>query len=137
MTNKCLYLLLILCGLLTPSVCLAANDNNDSQLLCAITEVVECNALSECLEVLPETVGLPDFIMIDLDKKLLLEATDEGPRTTKIDAVTTAEGRIAFGGLDNGRGWSAVLSDENRVLSATITDELAGFVVFGACLPKP
>lgn len=115
----------------------AAPTTNDGSLLCALTEIVECDALGDCVGVLPEEVGLPNFVVIDLEQKKLLEARDEGLRSTKIDAISQAEGRVAFGGLDHGRGWSAVLSGENRFLSATVTGDGAGFVVFGSCINNP
>lgn len=136
MKRLVLSLMLVTSMALTANMALAA-DEAQPPLLCAITEVIECNPLGECLVALPETVGLPDFIVVDLDKKLLLEATDAGVRSTKIDAISAVEGQVSFGGLETGRGWSAVLSNGHRALTATITDEQVGFVVFGACVAKP
>jgi hypothetical protein len=38
-------------------------------------------------------------------------------------------------GGQNGRGWTILISEETGKLSATISDEGVGFVVFGACTP--
>ena len=130
--------LLAVCVMLTANICLAADDTSQHDtLLCAFTEVIECNPLGECLEVLPENVGLPDFVVIDLSGKQLQEVKSEGVRTSMIDVISTADGVTILGGLENNHGWSAILSDQNSFLSATISDELAGFVLFGTCLPKP
>lgn len=137
MTKQLASLALIFCLVPTTGVALAASEDMNNQLLCAITEVIECEAMGECIETLPANVGLPDFILIDLEKKQLSGFREEGARTTSIQKVASADGRTVFGGLDGGRGWSAVLSDGNRRLNATISDEQTGFVLFGACMPKP
>jgi len=137
MTKRIVCLALIFCLVPISGVALAATEEMNKQLLCAITEVIECDSLGECIETLPENIGLPDFILIDLDKKQLTGSREEGARTTRIDAVSEADGRVVFGGLDGGKGWSAVLSGGNRYLNATITVEQTGFVLFGACMPQP
>ena len=138
MSKLFLTQLLVVCVMLSANICLAAYDTSQNdKLLCAFTEVIECNALGECLEVLPENVGLPDFVLIDLTNKQLQELKSEGVRTSQIDVISNVDGKTILGGLENNHGWSAILSDENSFLSATISDELAGFVLFGTCLPKP
>jgi len=106
------------------------------KFLCALTEVIECDRLGECAERLPETIGLPDFVVIDLDAMELRSAGDGQVRTTKIGTSSVMEDKTILSGIEN-RGWSAVLSNGNTRLSATISDEQVGFVVFGACRVAP
>jgi hypothetical protein len=38
-------------------------------------------------------------------------------------------------GGQNGRGWTALISEETGKLSATISDNGTAFIIFGACTP--
>jgi hypothetical protein len=129
-------LLTILLVALPVVFCQAATGSDESRLLCALTEVVECGALGECIELAAEDVGLPDFLIIDLKAKKILEATSVSLRESSFNVNTTQEGMTILSGVDGLRGWSAVLSAKNTRLSASVSDESAGFVVFGACRPE-
>ncbi len=118
---------------LSASLCQADDAENNSQLLCAVTEVIECDVLGECVERTAAAAALPDFLLIDIEAKKIVEATGDGVRETRFSTSTTTGGMTILTGIDGLRGWSAVLSDNNRRLTASISDELAGFVVFGAC----
>ena len=126
-------LIMILLVVLPVAFCQAATGDENSRLLCALTEVVECNALGECSELAAEDVGLPDFLIVDLEAKKILEATSVSLRESNFNVNTTHEGMTILSGIDGLRGWSAVLSAKNTRLSASVSDESAGFVVFGAC----
>lgn len=126
-------LMTIMVLIVTTVFCQAAIVENNSQLLCAITEVIECNELGECAELTTEDAGLPDFVLIDLEAKKLLEARTDSIRETWFNTSSTPEGLTILSGVDGLRGWSAVLSANNTQLTASISDELAGFIVFGAC----
>lgn len=108
-----------------------------SPLLCAITEVVECRALGRCQELAPADVGLPDFLKIDLKTRKLFEATSVSLRESRFTTSTVVEGAVILNGLASLRGWSAVLSEDNTRLTASVSDEQAGFVVFGVCRVEP
>ena len=45
------------------------------------------------------------------------------------------EGNIILQGVENGRGWSIVISEETGKMSATVAGDEIGFIVFGACTP--
>ena len=139
MKTRLARLLMILLLLLMSSVsCLAAEMAGSSgQLLCAITEVVECDASGECTRLAAEDVGLPDFLKIDLEAKRIYEATSVSLRETRFKIVSTIDGLTILSGIEGLRGWSAVLSENNTRLNASITHEQAGFVVFGACRVEP
>jgi len=134
MKNRLVCLLsMLLFWALSTAGSLAASTSVSSPLLCAITEVVECNTLGECVNLEAEDAGLPDFLKIDLADGKLREATTTSLRETGFKANSPAEGVTVLSGVEGLRGWSAVLSDDNSRLSASISDELAGFVVFGVC----
>jgi hypothetical protein len=65
----------------------------------------------------------------------IISATEESNRTdvSVIKNFERVDGRLILQGAENGRAWSIVIFEENGKMSATISDEEAGFVVFGAC----
>ncbi|MGW8312556.1 MAG: hypothetical protein ACWGOL_04910 [Desulfuromonadales bacterium] len=121
---------------LSASVC-PAQAADDNRLLCAITEVVECDSLGECAKLEAEEVGLPDFLIVDLASKKIKEATTVSLRESSFAAHSPVEGITILSGVDGMRGWSAVLSSENTRVTASVSDEEAGFIVFGHCRVEP
>ena len=60
-------------------ICQAASAEPNN-LLCAITEVVECSPLGNCQALTAEDAGLPDFLVVDLAEKKIREATSTSLR---------------------------------------------------------
>jgi len=129
-------LLTILLLSLSAFVC-PAQAADDNRLLCAITEVVECDSLGECAKLEAEEVGLPDFLIVDLESKKIKEATTVSLRESSFASHSPVEGITILSGVDGMRGWSAVLSSENTRVTASVSDEEAGFIVFGHCRAEP
>jgi hypothetical protein len=129
------FLTVILLALSAPIGPAQAADDN--RLLCAITEVVECDSLGECSKLEAEEVGLPDFLIVDLESKKIKEATTVSLRESSFASHSPVEGITILSGVDGMRGWSAVLSSENTRVTASVSDEGAGFIVFGHCRAEP
>ena len=129
--------LLTILLLLSSVSCLAEENTGNAPLLCALTQVVECVPTGECSRLVAEDVGLPDFLKIDLQAKRVYEATSVSLRETGFEIVSSIDGLTILSGGEGSRGWSAVLSENNTRLSAGITHEQAGFVVFGNCRVEP
>jgi hypothetical protein len=117
--------------------CQAADAAANNQLLCAITEVIECDALGKCAELSAEEVGLADFLTVDLDAKKVREATTVSLRESSFNTHSPVEGVTILSGVDGLRGWSAVLSAGNTRMTASVSDESAAFVLFGHCMATP
>lgn len=112
----------------------AAQGDGSEPLLCAIVQVFECEANGECNPVSIETAVLPRFINVDVEEKII-SATEESGITdvSKIRNFERIDGRFILQGAENGRGWTIVVLEETGTMSATVSDEDVGFVVFGAC----
>lgn len=137
MKYRLTVVLLIIMSLPLSAVFCHAAAVEDSPLLCAINEVIECAGLGECAELAAEDVGLPDFFIIDLGARKLREASSVSLRESSFAAHSPVEGVIILSGVDGLRGWSAVLSQDNTRLTASVSDERAAFVVFGHCRAQP
>ena len=77
---------------------------------------------------------IPRFLKINFEKKTI-SATEESRRTdvSVIKNIERVDSRQIIQGAENGRGWTIVISEKTRKMSATVSDEDVGFVVFGAC----
>jgi len=131
---------LILSLAITAVICLGADRvalakfDGSVRLLCAPTEVVECEFGGKCVNGNAESVNLPQFVRVDFKEKML-SAVNDPSKTTPIAYTERNNGRLIMHGGQNGRGWTIVISEETGKLSATISDEGVGFIVFGACTP--
>ena len=106
-------------------------------LVCSVTQGLECDSALDCG--LPaQPVPPPTFIHIDLDAGLitLLAPEERRGEVTQVQASTTADGQTALAGAEAGRAWGIVLDESDLSLSVTITEEDAGMVAFGRCIPS-
>lgn len=111
----------------------AADTVQGKTYLCALNEVIECNPLGNCSRISTDDAGLPDFIRVDLQSGMLRAASRGDDRQTPIGTKEVMDGKTILTGIQNGRGWNVVLSEDKTDLIGTISDVKAGFVVFGAC----
>jgi hypothetical protein len=118
-----------------PVVAVSATFDESAFLLCAPIEIAECDVGGKCYSGSAEDVNLPQFIKVNLKEKMLSGVGASADRTTPIDVMQRENGRVVLHGGQNGRSWTAVISEQTGKLSATITEEGTGFVIFGACTP--
>lgn len=132
--NKIAMFILALCLSMTFIQPAAAQFDGSEPLLCAVTQTVECEADRECHPVTTEMARIPVFLKINFEKKII-SATEESGRTdvSTIKNFERVDDRLILQGAENGRGWTMVISEETGEMSATVSDEEVGFVVFGAC----
>ena len=127
---------LALCLSLVPSAVVAAKYDGSVPLLCAVIEVLECEAGAECHRGDAESVNLPSFVKVDVPQKVLgTTAAAAEQRTTPIKHVEQLDGRLILQGGEGGRAWSLIIAEGTGKLTATTTDDRVGFVIFGACTP--
>ncbi len=113
----------------TPS---AAPLDGSAPIVCASSEVRECEIGGQCLRLLPEHVNRPTLIHVDTAKKML---TGLGPdkRTAPIHEIERRDGRLVMYGGQEGRGWTVVIVAATGRLSASVVDDGFSFAIFGAC----
>ena len=113
----------------------AAGDFDGSKkLICAPSDVFECGPAIDCQRSTPETVNIPRFIRVDVKKKQLSGSVAGGEEvTTAIQNVATKDGKLTLQGAENARAWSLVIDQETGQMSASASDDTAGFILFGGC----
>ena len=107
-------------------------------LLCATTQVFQCVDGAGCSAVLPEAVGAPTFMRVNVKKKQLRVFKDAP--STKIVSVANIENRIVLQGAEDGSsdrpdgsGWTLAIESETGRFVASIAVEQASITLFGAC----
>jgi hypothetical protein len=127
-----LRLILLAMILALPATALAAIDGS-KPLLCAVTTVVECDTSGKCER---HTADLhpdyPSFIRVNLPQRTItVDGRDE--RKSEIKSATRLDGRWILHGGENGRGWSAAITEDGGRLSAGVVADTFTFTLFGAC----
>ena len=127
--------IMIVMSILIMSYKMAHADLNESEpLLCAVIKAVECDVESGCQEGSVEGMNLPRFIKIDFNKnKISAKKEDGDKRETNIKNIERVDNKVIMQGSEQGRGWSIVIGKDTGKMSATVSADEVGFVVFGAC----
>jgi hypothetical protein len=113
---------------------LAGND----RFLCSAVQATICTSDGVCESGLPWNWQVPQFLIIDLDRKELAttEASGEN-RTTPILSLNREQGEITVQGVQKGRAFSMVLREDSGLASIAIAADGLTIGVFGACTPAP
>jgi hypothetical protein len=113
----------------------AADFDGSHQLLCAPTDVAQCDAAARCERVSPSEVDLPSFLRVDFKKKAIRNL-EPPERSTPIENIRSADGLTVLQGAENGRAWSLVIDQATGRLTGSVADGEGAFAVFGACTPR-
>ena len=123
--------------LVMPCPAVAAFDGSQP-LICASITAVECEPNGQCQSGAAEEINAPQFFHLDFESARVRAARPDG---TKVDAPfeggTPDSGQLVFQGIENGRAWSATISEETGKLVISASGDGVAFVIFGACTPSP
>jgi hypothetical protein len=117
---------------LAPYPLVAATHEGSAPLLCALMEVIECEATSDCQRTTAEHVNLPPFIKVNVGEKTLVGADNDDNKAV-VESIQHTNGRLVMQGGQEGRGWSLVMLQDTGKMSAVVADGDGVFVIFGAC----
>ena len=123
----------------------AGDFDGSKPVLCSVVKVIECTPEGGCREVTPESVAVPQFLSVDLEKKTVSPAgKSEGDRSSSIKRMERIGGKLILQGADEGIqdvrdsvGWTATISEETGRFVLTAAGDQEAFIVYGACLPLP
>lgn len=136
MINKITAIGLVLGLCLVPHALATTPFDGSVPLICALIDVMDCAPGADCQRGAPERVKLPPFVKVNFTEKTL-STTDAAPRkdATPIKHLEPFDSRLILQGVEDGRAWSLIIAQESGKLSATVSDDQLGFVIFGACTP--
>lgn len=107
-------------------------------ILCSAVEATLCSADGECESGPPWNWDIPQFLEIDLKKKVIRTTHASGEdRSTPIKNTERSDGKIFLQGVEQGRAFSFVISEETGIASAAIAADGIAVTVFAACTPLP
>ncbi len=129
---KFVSLLLFVC--LAPYQLAAAKYDGSVPLLCVPIQAIDCDAADECLRGSADSVNIPQFMRINFKEKII-SAVDESGKKASIRTLERIDGKIIMQGIQKGRGWTMIISEQTGKMSATVIDDQVVFVIFGACTP--
>ena len=116
---------------------LAADMLTDTdRMLCVPGPVFHCVADGDCKSELPEDENVPEFIEVDLKRKTLATTRASGEnRSTPIQSQQRAAGYIYLQGVENGRTFSMVMSENTGDLTFVVATDGETATMFGGCTP--
>ena len=135
---KCIVNFLGAAGLAAVSVSgMAEQQVGASSMLCAVTSTVSCDSTGHCVNGPASAVNLPVFVKFDRDRKLVESARQGGEiRTSNIDYVAVTGDTIVLLGDEEDSGWSAAVTTSTGSMTATVSEQGMGYIIFGSCLPQ-
>ena len=135
--NRCrltliFFMLLSIC--MAPVPLFAGDFDGSKPLLCAVIETIEYEQGGECQRGTAESIGIPQFLIINFQEKVISSTPESGPvRTTKIKNMERIDGKLILQGVQMGKAWSMVINEATGKVIISISDVMAGFIVIGAC----
>ena len=107
-----------------------------SALLCSSSWATVCTSDEFCESGAPWGWDIPQFVEVDIKKKLLSTTKASGEnRSTPAEVLRTDNGRILIQGEELGRAFSIFISEQTGTMSSVIAGENMTVSVFGACTP--
>ena len=112
-----------------------ADDVSDAdRLLCSASEVTVCFESSDCVDVMPWELDMPQFVIVDLKKKMLSTTKASGEnRSTPIRFLQRQDQEIILQGAEAGRAFSFVIDEVTGLLTVAVARDGLSVSVYGAC----
>lgn len=108
---------------------LAADFDGSKPLLCATQAALDCSRGDECASGLPEDIGAPTFMRVDLAKKAVI-----GPhKTSDILLQDKSSNQLLLQGREASFGWTIAIHQQSGEMTVTLTNRNGAYVLYGAC----
>jgi hypothetical protein len=108
------------------------------RMLCSAVSATVCTLDGNCETDLPYNWNIPQFIEIDLTKKMLSTTKVSGEnRQTPVATVQHEDGWIYLQGVEGGRAFSFVIDETTGLASVAVARQGLTVSVFGACTAIP
>ena len=135
--------LILVCICIVPLTSVADDFDGSRPLLFSVISAMECTPDSGCRAVTIESIELPRFLKIDLNKKTIGPVSERDARPDSvIERMERVDGKLILQGAEDGYesvrdglGWTIAISEGTGKVVMTASGDQVAFVVFGACLP--
>lgn len=121
-------------GMLAGGLVHADNLVGVDEMICAAAQVKICIENDTCYSATPAELGVPNFVVIDIKKKLIstTKASNQN-RSTKFTSVEKLDGLIYLQGVEGGRAFSFVIDEATGHMTVAVSRDGLSVSVFGAC----
>ncbi|MGR8949573.1 MAG: hypothetical protein ACU84Q_16130 [Gammaproteobacteria bacterium] len=113
---------------------LAASYDGSKVMICAPIDTITCAVGKACSRGEAEDVNLDRFLEVDVANKTVTGIDTD--RSTPIQNVNMDGEQLVLQGSQNGRAWSATISQKTGELTVGIAGHNEAFTVFGACMVR-
>jgi len=135
--------LILLCICIVPLISVANDFDGSRPLLFSVISAMECTPDDGCRAVTIESLDLPRFLKIDLNKKTIDPVSESDTRPgSVIERMERVDGKLILQGAEDGYasvrdglGWTIAIAEGTGKVVMTASGDQVAFVVFGACLP--
>lgn len=136
--RKITLMIFMLFSIFVIPVSVTASDYDGSKpLIAAVTETYECTPGKDCLRGTAESINIPQFLKINFkDNVIHGEDSDGIEQRSDIKNIIEMDDTLILQAVQNSRGWSMVINKTTGKFTITASGDLAGYVIFGACLSK-
>ncbi len=104
------------------------------RFICAAAQVQMCIENDSCYTASAWELNVPDFVVIDLDKKVVSTTKASGlNRSTTFTSVSKSNGTLFLQGVEAGRAFSFVIDEATGRMTVAVARDGITVNVFGAC----
>lgn len=121
---------------MTRSAGAAAKYDGSAPLICAATAVTACGAEGRCQSGTAAGVNFPSIFKVDaaaMKLRNLHGETGQQGVESSIRNVDHANGKMILSGAEGERGWSVLINESTGKMSAVVSGDGEGFIIFGQC----
>jgi len=118
---------------LVPPASAAGKYDGSAPMICAALTVAECVAGGRCQRRSAEHVNLPELFRVDTRAMKVRNLEAEKGRESTIRNIDHANGKMILNGAEAERGWILQINETTGKMSAVVSGDGEGFVVFGQC----
>jgi len=128
---------LVLAGMVAATTVLADDLTGKDKILCTAVQATRCSLDGDCYTGPPWSWNIPQFIEIDLNKKVLSTTAASGEnRVTPVANLKREDGVTYLQGVEGGRAFSFVIDDASGTVTVAVAVRDGATTVLGACTPR-
>ena len=108
--------------------------DGSKDIICSVGDVVACVEDSSCVQGTARGFELPEFVILDSQKKVIRGAYESGHK--EVSPVKNLERNgehLVLQGVENSRGWNIAINTKTGHMSGSAVGDAVSFLVFGAC----
>src|SRR5210317_1587262 len=112
---------------------LADNLEGVDKMICAAGQVQICIENDMCYPANAAELDVPDFVIIDLKKKVMTTKASNQNRSTPLKYIERADGLVYLQGIEGGRAFSFMIDEATGRMTVSVARDGVAVSVFGAC----